>query len=371
MKKTIVLTTINEPNILKGYTKNLSKFGQDDVDFIVIGDVATPNKRANEIIREVKEQGFEAEYHDVASQKKWLRDFPKIAKIIPYRSDNRRNIGFLMAVEKGTEIIITIDDDNHATDEDFSTYHGIVGKKTTLPTVTSTSGWFNPCTMLKTDNGGLIYPRGYPFSKRYKEEYTYTRTSGSVIMNMGLWIGDPDADAVTHLANPTKIVCMKEGYESIMLSPGTFAPLNTQNTAFHRKLLPCYYYILMKSSLRGLKIDRYGDIWSGFLVKKAIDKMNERVTVGKPLLNHKRNTHDYLKDLRHELWGMILTEEIVNWLENLQLESNNYFDIYLEMARKLNKMKNKFQEYAIRKYLEKVTQAMSIWVDACHKIFNE
>jgi hypothetical protein len=41
------------------------------------------------------------------------------------------------------------------------------------------------------------------------------------------------------------------------------------------------------------------------------------------------------------------------------------------MARKLNKMKNKFQEYAIRKYLEKVTQAMSIWVDACHKIFNE
>ena len=371
MKATIVLTTVNVPNLLKDYTENFQRFEYHDIGFIVIGDIPTPHEKAKKVIQEVKDLGFEAEYYDISSQKKWLRKLPQIAKIIPYRTDNRRNVGFLMAAEKGTEIIIAIDDDNYASDEDFGRYHSIVGKKATLPTVTSTSGWFNPCTMLETDHGRLIYPRGYPFSKRYKEEYTFTQTTGHVAMNMGLWAVDPDADAVTYLANPTKILGMKDGYESIMLSPDTFAPINTQNTAFHRKVLPCYYFILMNASLRGLKIDRYGDIWSGFLVKKAIDKMNERVTVGKPMVDHKRNSHNYLKDLRRELWGMILTEEIVNWLEQLQLESNNYFDIYLEMAKGLNKLKDNFQEYAIRKYLEKISHAMNIWVDACHKILDD
>jgi hypothetical protein len=370
MKACIVLTTIAVPTLLRDYVKNFAKHNTHDVGFIVIGDIPTPHEKARQLIKEINDQGFEAEYHDIASQKKWLRNLPQIAKIVPYRTDNRRNIGFLMAAEKKVEIIIAIDDDNYATDKDFFRYHNIVGKKVTMQTVTSTSGWFNPCTMLETDHGGLIYPRGYPFSKRHKEKYTYTKTTGQVVMNMGLWTSDPDADAVTHLANPTKIVRMKMNCESIMLSRGTYSPINTQNTAFHRKVLPCYYYILMNANLKGLKIDRYGDIWSGFFVKKAIDKMDERVTIGQPMVDHKRNSHNYLKDLRHELWGMILTEEIVKWLEQLQLESKNYFDIYLEMANGLNKLKENFQEYAIRKYLEKIARAMYIWVSTCHEILD-
>jgi hypothetical protein len=367
----VVLTTINVPALLEGYAENFLKYGKSNVGFIVVGDIPTPHEKAKQLIQKIKDQGFEAEYYDIPSQKKWLRKFPQIAKIVPYRTDNRRNIGFLMAAEKGAQIIIAIDDDNYATNDDFYKYHSIVGKKVTLPTVTSTNGWFNPCTMLETDHGGLIYPRGYPFSKRHKEKYTYTQLTGQVAMNMGLWVSDPDADAVTHLANPTRIVRMKEDCESVMLSPGTYSPINTQNTAFHRRVLPCYYYILMNANLKGLKIDRYGDIWSGFLVKKAIDKMNERVTIGKPIVDHKRNSHNYLKDLRHELWGMTLTEEIVKWLEQLQLESNNYFDIYLEMSTGLNKFKDTFQEYAIRKYFEKIARAMNIWVDACRTIMKE
>jgi hypothetical protein len=127
----------------------------------------------------------------------------------------------------------------------------------------------------------------------------------------------------------------------------------------------------MNASLKGMKIDRYGDIWSGFLIKKAIDQMNERVVVGRPIVAHKRNSHNYLKDLKSELWGMLLTEDLVKWLEQLQLESHNYFDIYVEMAEGLNKLKENFQEYAIRKYLEKIASAMIIWVDTCHTIMDK
>jgi len=367
----IVLTTIRVPELLLDYADNFAKYGHYNVGFIVVGDIPTPHEETKFLMQKVKDKGFEAQYFDIKSQRKWLHQYPKLAKIIPYRSDNRRNIGFLMAAEKGAQTIIAIDDDNYATGEDFYKYHSIVGKKATLPTVTSTSGWFNPCTMLETDHGGLIYPRGYPFSKRRKEQYTFTQTTGRIALNMGLWTADPDADAVTHLANPTQIVRMKSENDSIMLAPGTYAPINTQNTAFHRRTLPCYYYILMNASLKGLKIDRYGDIWSGFFIKKAIDKMDERAVVGRPIANHKRNSHNYLKDLKCELWGMLLTEELVKWLEQLQLESDNYFDIYLEMSTGLNKLKDNFQEYAIRKYLEKISHAMNIWVDTCRIIMKE
>jgi predicted house-cleaning noncanonical NTP pyrophosphatase (MazG superfamily) len=364
----IVLTTINVPTLIEGYAENFLKYERSNVGFIIIGDLITPHEKTRQIIQNVKNKGFDAEYYDIASQKKWLRNFPQISKIIPYRTDNRRNIGFLMAAEKGAKTLIAIDDDNYAGDDDFYKCHSIVGKKATLPTVTSSNGWFNPCTMLETDHGGLIYPRGYPFSKRRKEQYTFTQTTGQIALNMGLWTADPDADAVTHLANPTQIVRMEDQSESIMLAPGTYAPINTQNTALDIKALPCYYYILMNASLRGMKIDRYGDIWSGFLIKKAIDQMNERAVVGRPMVVHRRNSHNYLKDLKSELWGMLLTEEIVKWLEQLQLESDNYFDIYLEMANGLKKLKEGFAEYAIRKYLEKIANAMNVWVDACRKI---
>jgi len=372
MEACIVLTTIGVPTLLNGYAKNFLKFKRNNLGFIVIGDLITPHEKAFQVIRDLKDQGFDAEYYDVVSQKKWLRNYPEIAKIIPYRTDNRRNIGFLMAAEKGANVIIAIDDDNYAIDnEDFYKYHGIVGKTATLQTVASTNGWFNPCTMLETDHGGLIYPRGYPFSKRRKEQITFTRTTGQIALNMGLWTADPDADAVTHLANPTQITQMSSEYDSLMLAPGTYAPINTQNTSFHRRTLPCYYYILMNASLGGLKIDRYGDIWSGFFVKKAIDKMAERAVVGRPLVNHRRNTHNYLKDLKSELWGMILTEEIVKWLEQLQLESDNYYDIYMEMSRGINSLSDSFHEYAIKKYLSKVSQAMSIWVGTCRTILEK
>jgi len=368
LKAAIVLTTIYVPKLLEEYANNFRKFNHFDIGFIIIGDRPTPNDKCKKIADHLKELGFESYYLDVDSQKLWLKDFPKLAKIIPYNSDNRRNIGFLIAAEKNAQMIITIDDDNYVTNEDYYKYHDIVGKTVTLKTVSSSNGWFNPCTLLKTNHGALIYPRGYPFSKRYNEKYTYKSTTGKIVLNMGLWINDPDVDAVTHLANPIKIIRMKEKIDHIMLAPNTYSPINTQNTAFHRKILPCYYYILMGASIKGLKIDRYGDIWSGLFAKKVIDKMDDRITIGKPLTNHKRNTHDYLKDLKHELWGMILTEKLAGWLEQFQLESNNYFDAYLEISQALQKFKENFQEAAIRKYFEKISYAMNIWIETCQKI---
>ena len=297
MKAAIVLTTIRIPELLIGYMDNLEKYEyNDDVGFIIIGDRRTPHKAINRLVEVIRKRGHSAEYWDPARQRRWLIRFPNLSKIIPWNSDCRRNIGYLLAHMQEAEIIIALDDDNFVTADDYYGGHSVVGDVKSLTTISSANKWFNPCSMLETSHGHTIYPRGFPYSRRWKDKVTSNHSSGRIVLNMGLWTGTPDADAITHLNEPVTIKGLKS--EQVMLAPGTFCPINTQNTAFHKDILPCYYYVLMGAQIGGLKLDRYGDIWSGYFAKKVIDQVGDRVSIGKPLTDHRRNIHDLFKDLK-------------------------------------------------------------------------
>lgn len=370
MKAYVVVTTINVPYLLKDYADNFEKFGhKNEVGFIVIGDMKTP-KEAKGICDELQERGFEAIHMDVDAQREWLKRFPELDEIIPYNSDNRRNIGFLIALEKGAEVVLSIDDDNFVRpDEDWFTHHSIVGRIHELEAVESSDGWFNICTLLKTTPDRIIYPRGYPHSKRWKQsEIKINKENKKVMLNLGLWDGEPDVDAVTRLHEPVKV----EGDRSrkIMLAKGTNSPINTQNTAIHRDAMPAYYYIPMGFTVHGNKIDRYGDIWSGFFVKKIIDHMGDTVSIGGPIVIHNRNPHNLLKDLKEELAGMILTESLVSILDSIQLTSKTYLDSYRELAEKLQeaiKVSDEIDDET-KSYFYYIVNGMKIWSDVCEKL---
>ena len=170
MQIAFVLTTIRLPNLLKGYAQNAKEYNHEDVGFIVIGDNKTPHNAVRLLLRQVENEGFIAEYWSVERQNRWLKDFPKIDKIVPYNSDNRRNIGFLIAAQEGAEIIISLDDDNHVTSGDYIGSHSVLGNKVELETISSKNNWFNPCSMLKTEPQRPIYSRGYPYSKRFRDK---------------------------------------------------------------------------------------------------------------------------------------------------------------------------------------------------------
>jgi len=338
-----------------------------DVGFVVVGDRRTPNKECNKVVNYLKDEGFEAYYFDIASQGRWLEDFPKLAEIIPYNSDNRRNVGFLIAAQRGAHTIVSIDDDNYATDDDFYGYHSIVGTLRSGKTVYSSNGWFNPCSLLRFSNERMIYPRGFPFSKRWNDKIEFAMENGRTVLNLGLWIGTPDADAVTHLNEPITSLGLNSNVDRIMLAPSVFSPINTQNTSFHRSILPCYYYVLMGLKVEGLVLDRYGDIWSGYFAKKVIDKVGDRVSIGRPLTDHRRNLHNLFNDLKAELLGMVLTEKLVEFLENCDLNNNTYKDNYLELADKLS-LAQIDDRTVIKRYIRRVANAMRIWVESCEKI---
>lgn len=368
MKAALVLTTINIPHLLYGYADNFEKYGHtDEVEIIVIGDRKTPEE-AKEPIWELNRRGIRAELLDIPAQEQWLKSFPELKEIIPYNSDNRRNLGYLMAVEHGAEIVISIDDDNYAMDDDFLGGHSIVGEVVEMKTAHSSNNWFNICTALKTDPPRTLYPRGFPYSKRWADDATFTTSSGRIMMNAGLWLKDPDVDAATRLYEPLEVIGANR--ERFMLGPGVYSPINSQNTAFHRDALPCYYFITMDAVLNGSKIDRYGDIWSGFFAVKVIQSMKHCVSCGLPLANHVRNKHDLLNDLQIELGGMILTESLIPIIESAVLKANSYDKAYLELAKAIEEMVSANEKFTadVKNYFYKITSAMKVWVDVCNEI---
>lgn len=373
MKQYLVFTTINVPHIIKDYIKNFSDYGHgpSEAGIIIIGDLKTPPE-TSQFIDGMEKSGFAVDYFDVKKQEEWLEKFPDFKKIVPYNSDNRRNIGYLIAAEKGAEVIIAVDDDNYPKNsEDFLKEHSIVGQVKELDVLSDESSWFNICSAIKFDPERKIYPRGYPYSKRFKDgKILHSKKKGRIVLNEGLWFEDPDIDSVTRLTEDVKGKEIKE--ERIFLDKGTFSPINSQNTAFHRDILPCAYFVLMGGDINGLTIERYGDIWFGFFAKKIIDHMGDYAGFGKPFAIHRRNQHNLLKDLKQEFWAIIFTELLAEFIEKAELSEKTYSGCYLELAEKLEKfvLENKNFNEEAKNYFLKVVSAMKVWAHTCDKILK-
>ena len=363
MKAAIVLTTVNAPTILYGYADNFEKWSHvGEVSLIVIGDRKTPPE-AGRVLARIASRGFDARYFDIPAQEEWLRRFPDLAAVIPYDSDNRRNIGYLMAAESGADVIIALDDDNHVTEEDYLAGHSIVGSRHGLKTVSSSCGWYNVCEMMEINPSRTIYPRGFPYSRRWiQNTNTFRITEGRVMVNAGLWLREPDVDAITRLNEPVKALRLLEA--RLMLAPGTNSPINTQNTAFHRDVLPCFYYVLMGAQIDGLTIDRYGDIFCGLFA------LDGRVVFGIPATDHRRNVHNLFRDLRQELEGIRLTDLLVEVLADIRVTSTSYCDAYLELSESVEQAMLTRQDLAkpIEEYFRDIACAQRAWVNACRTI---
>jgi hypothetical protein len=369
MSAFIVLTTVNVPHLLEGYADNLERYGhKGEAGFIVVADLKTPSE-AGELVQRLSRRGFEAIYLSVEEQKRWLKPFPSLEEMVPYNSDNRRNIGYLVAVQRGADIVISIDDDNLVGQEDFLAGHKVIGSREVFPVISSSSGWFNICSMMDTKPPRTIYPRGFPYSHRWDNEAVSASSgSGRVVINAGLWLEDPDVDAVTRLNAEVKTVALNTS--RVTLAAGTWSPINTQNTSFHREILPCFYYVAMGFPVKGMTIDRYGDIWAGYLARKVIDGMSDRVAYGYPVTVHKRNRHDLLKDLQQELWGMIFTEDWIKILGSICLTSKDYSSLYLELAGALEQTAKQTGRFTpeMCSILEKVAHNMKVWLDVCSQL---
>lgn len=374
-----VITTINMPTLLVELAANATANNRGpDVHAIIIGDKKTPTDISH-YIDKLADCGISIDYYSPERQEKWLKRYPELAAIVPYNTDNRRNLGHLMAYERNDEITLTIDDDNYPAAADYFGGFDIIGDTASNQLLSSTSGWYNVCELLTATPACRFHPRGFPVSKRFVDETTVTRQAKSrIVVQAGLWNGVPDVDASTHVTMELNSTGVPG--RNVVLDRRTWCPFNTQNSAYLTEITPAFYYVSMAEPLDGKRVDRYGDIWASYLARTVIDAYKsptdtpDVIGFGDPLANHIRNAHDFLHDLQLETPAMQLNETLLEILLNLELRgADNYLDTAAELATELPGAIERAlpDQRAAREYLLQLADKFGTWNLVCRRVKDQ
>jgi hypothetical protein len=370
----IVFTTINYPSILSDLYENLHQYGHlDQVKVWVVGDRKTPSS-ARELAQEISRKGLETVYFDISQQDQWGKAFP-FYKLVPYNTDGRRVFGYLKALEEGCQVMVSIDDDNFPAQDDFIGRHGITGRKWSGSLIREPKGFHNICEYLTLEPQRLIFPRGFPFQFRghvNQPQQVPSRADTTIGVTEGLWLDEPDVDATTWLNGKVKGV-QYHGPDLFVLDQQTWSPVNTQNTSVARELIPAFVFVTMAWPVPGGKLDRYGDIWGGYFLLALMQGTKFHAAFGRPIVEHRRNPHNYVDDLRYEFWGMILTD----WL--LQLLRDSFKPSGTLMTDRVLELSQFLREAAIAKlpvwcpaevkeFLLSTVENLKQWSAACRQI---
>ncbi len=283
MKTALITTTIRVPEVLKTYRS----FDPDAV-FFVAGDKKTPHAQLEKFVREIGNAFY---YSDTDQEKLGYA----CSGIIGWNRIMRRNIALLEAVKWGAEIIVTVDDDNIPLSPDyFDVFRKILSEPYSGPAASSETGWFNAGAWLEP----AVYHRGFPYEWRHQDLKVQTeRCSGAKVgVAAGLWLGDPDIDAVERLALRPDVTGVRDEMKTGMVLRGCVGPFNTQNTAFRAELAP----LLMVYT----GVGRYDDIFASMTAQRFMADMGLSLYFGNPMVRQERNPQDLFRNLEDELFGM-------------------------------------------------------------------
>lgn len=313
----IVTTTINVPVLLDAYVRDAKEHGRELDQVVVAGDRRTPAETA-EFCRALEgREGTPIRYLGPDEQERYLGPRPPLAGFIPWNSISRRIVALLVAHEGGSDVLVTLDDDNFLAEPDYLGHHSHLGEIVEVEGRRSRSGWWNVCELLTEEHGIPFYARGHPLSERWTDggrDVAVETVRGRAAVNAGLWLGEPDIDAITRLTFPIRVTGTAAGFRPrIACARGTWAPFNSQNTAIVRDALPAY--------LLFPHVGRFDDIWGSFVLRHVADHLGEVVTYGSPLVRQDRNPHDLFKDFDDERLGLRETDVFLAALRACDLGS--------------------------------------------------
>ena len=314
----VVCTTIGDGSFLKHYAREITdSWAQHRVRMIVIPDRKTP-PALYEAAAGARAEGISILCPDPGEQEQFLAS-AGAGGMFPWDSDGRRNIGYLMAWRDGADIMISIDDDNLPAPGWLKEHEVVAAPPADHDMAGSEDGGFwNPCNLLASHPAG-IYARGYPYSRRRQYPLNLRRQERcEVAVNAGLWIGDPDVDAITRLAAHPVTTALAG---SRVLAKGTWAPVNSQNTAVRREVIPAYCYFESAK--------RFADIWQGYFAQACAQHLGHHVRFGTPAADCSvRNDHDLLRDLALEYDGIMMADQVLDWLTGVKLSGSTYAEAY-------------------------------------------
>jgi hypothetical protein len=291
-KTSLIVTSIASPNaVLAELAQGAQKNG---VEFIVIGDLPSPKTFALDGCR----------FYGLDEQARLPFNF---ARLCPMRHYARKNIGYLIALSEGTEVIIETDDDNFP-QKGF--WQERVRKQKT-PT-SKGAGWIN---VYRYFSDAIIWPRGLPLTEVRSPPPaldTLQVMESDCPIQQGLADENPDVDAIYRLILPLPQNFVKDVY--VALARGSWSPFNSQNTTWWKDAAPLMY-------LPSYCSFRMTDIWRSFIAQRVAWENGWAIFYHSPTVWQERNEHDLMRDFRDEIPGYTNNTTIKDALAKLSFKT--------------------------------------------------
>jgi hypothetical protein len=327
----LIITSIanSDHPVLKHFAGEALKH---QIPFIIIGDTKSP---AN----------FQLEGCDFYSVEKQHTLDWELARAIPYKHYARKNLGYLIAISKGAEIIIETDDDNLPFNSFWDERICLLNTHNI-----SNKGWVN---IYKYFTDKHIWPRGFALNQILNELPPIgTIEQINCPIQQGLADENPDIDAIYRLTLPLPLFFKKN--ESIALGENTWCPFNSQNTTWFKEAFPLLY-------LPSCCSFRMTDIWRSFIAQRVAWTCDWHILFHSSTVKQERNNHNLMIDFNDEIPGYLNNNAIADELQKLNLKrgpeyiNDNLYTCY-ETLVKLNIMD------------QTELRLLSLWMDALGKL---
>jgi len=285
----IVITTIQPPT--SSVMAMVEKAHRDELRVIAVGDRKTPDVTWPKGV----------EFLSIAGQ---LKMDLKLPALLPENHYARKNLGYLLAMSRGAEVIFDTDDDNAPLPSWRCREVDAFAKPC------SQAGWVNAYQWFTDEH---IWPRGLPLESLRSSELTIQPGQAMSVrapIQQGLANGSPDVDAVWRLTMDKDIAFQDNG--SVLLGKGAWCPFNSQSTWWFPEAYPLMY-------LPSFVSFRMTDIWRSFIAQRCLWAMGYGLVFHGPEMFQERNPHNLLRDFEQEISGYLGNNKICQLLERLSL----------------------------------------------------
>jgi len=325
MRTAMVIPTIR-PDSLREFRKQWQ--GADFDDIIVIYD--GPRSECPLEWPEAQTYCWD-DYESVYGEDQW---------IFSRRDSACRCFGFLRAVARGADVVLTLDDDclphEPGSAAGFAQSH--------LRRLAGAPRWVSSVPGLNVrglpSEGGELDVGGPP-----------------VLVNVGLWSGVPDVSASETLAIGERGEAARRVLTRFVPPPGTqvmsghqLFPLSGMNIAFRKEALSALYFPLMGERS---PFARFDDIWGGLLLQRISTCTGDVITMGEPWVRHARASN-VQENLRKERPGAAVNEDYWRVISELAVEGESLTEATLSAASGL--------AACGEPYLAEWGRALAIWV---------
>jgi hypothetical protein len=288
-KTAVVITSIagDTHAVLKQYAKECA---EHEAAFIVVGDTKSPI--------EFNLPG--CDFYSLSRQTSL--DFSMVP-LLPERHYARKNLGYLIAIKNGIDIIVETDDDNIPLPEFWSPR----AKRAHAQSIAD-CGWVNVYSYFSRHP---IWPRGFSLEhiRRVSPQLGALKEVHAPVQQ-GLADDNPDVDAIYRLTQPLPL--RFERRDNVGLQPRAVCPFNSQNTTWFAEAFPLLY-------LPSYCSFRMTDIWRSFVAQRIMWEYNWTLLFHNSTVRQERNDHSLIADFQDEISGYLNNDKIMNALASLKL----------------------------------------------------